>query len=202
MAPTGAPNGSADPEAEPRSSRFRIHHSAMLGTGVLLDPDAVVPAGNAGEGDAGEAGAVFSAVCGAWAAGDAEVGWHDGRTGRLLGDAPAGAGGSAELAGAEGAAVQDGAGARPRWAPATASAALHELFVSLSAAQASASAVGKDGCSCEAAGETSYAEAKRSVEEATGYGQARQLLLFGGRTKLHRTLEGRGPPPPSNHGAA
>lgn len=192
-APSSAADDSA--EAELRASRFRIHHAAMLGTGVLLDPDAVVPAGSAGTVDTGEAGAVFSAVCGAWAAGDADVAWHDGRTGRVLRDDAPDEGASVE-AGAPGAAGQDGAGARPRWAPATASAALHEVFASLSAAQATATAQGKDGGSCEAAGEISYAEAKRAVGEATGYGTARRLLLFGGRTKLHRTLEGRGPPPP------
>ena len=159
--------------AAPSPAWFQVHHAAMLGTAVLMDPDAVIPA----ESSADDAGAAsFRAECGAWALGDKEVCWHDGRTGRLLQAAP----------NAGNVAVDEGEAA---WTPPTASAALYRRFGELLAAQAQVA--GDDGGARHGMG---YDEAKRAVAAATGYGRARQLLLFGARTKLHRSLAGRGVP--------
>ena len=159
--------------AAPSPAWFQVHHAAMLGTAVLMDPDAVIPA----ESSADDAGAAsFRAECGAWALGDEEVCWHDGRTGRLLQAAP----------NAGNVAVDEGEAA---WTPPTASAALYRRFGELLTAQAQVA--GDDGGARHGMG---YDEAKRAVAAATGYGRARQLLLFGARTKLHRSLAGRGVP--------
>ena len=159
--------------AAPSPAWFQVHHAAMLGTAVLMDPDAVIPA----ESSADDAGAAsFRAECGAWALGDKEVCWHDGRTGRLLQAAP----------NAGNVAVDEDEAA---WTPPTASAALYRRFGELLTAQAQVA--GDDG---GARHEMGYDEAKRAVAAATGYGRARQLLLFGARTKLHRSLAGRGVP--------
>ena len=163
----------AGESAAPSPAWFQVHHAAMLGTAVLMDPDAVIPV----ESSADDAGAAsFRAECGAWALGDKEVCWHDGRTGRLLQAAP----------NAGNVAVDEDEAA---WTPPTASAALYRRFGELLTAQAQVA--GDDEGARHGMG---YDEAKRAVAAATGYGRARQMLLFGARTKLHRGLAGRGVP--------
>lgn len=193
-------------QAEPAfsaASGFRIHHTAMLGTSLLLDPDAIVGADEEDADNGNGAGAKFSAVCGAWTLGDAEAVWHDGRTGcrKSNGERP----GQHEHGGAHSTTAKaDGRGEAPRWAVPIARAALHCLFRDLAAVQAHSDE--PDGCRTDRentsrsealqarlAEYACYSKAKRSVGEATGYSQARQLLLFGEQTKLCRTLEGKGP---------
>ena len=182
----------------PTGFGFRVHHAAMLGTSVMLDPDAVLAADETAPGDGNDAGAKFSAVCGAWTLGDAEPAWHDGRTGCKE---------SSEKHPEEHrhgqahstAADADGNGDASRWAVPTARGVLHRLFQDLAALQTQLDVAAEGGRTDGEAMQdrlsqySCYAQAKRTVGETTGYSQARQLLLFGGQTKLCRSLEGKGP---------
>jgi hypothetical protein len=206
-APTTATGGKA--------SRFRIHHAAMLGTGVLLDPDAVIVADGAADTAAGEeragggTGAKFAAICGSWALGDDEVAWHDGRTGQR--PLPTEDGVVTAVTEQRQGQVK---GTVPHWAIPTASASLYLLYRELAALQRRAidtESAGSSGSGAMAVGRErvaatdpaalvdegtvlahAYSEVKQIVGKMTGYAQARELLLFGGRTKLCRTLEGQG----------
>ena len=190
---TGAVPAAAPAPVDPAlsaASGFRIHHAAMLGTSLLLDPDSVVGEVDADNGN--DTGAKFSAVCGAWTLGDPEAVWHDGRSGcrRSSEEQPEQhMHGHTEASGST--ADGDGAGEAPRWAVPIARAALHRLFRDLAAIQAQTVTAAGNCCTnrgntprCEVlqarlAEYTCYTKAKVIVGEATGVAPARQLLLFG-----------------------
>ena len=187
--------------AWPAGCSFRVHHAAMLGTSVLLDPDAVVLVDETAAADGNDTGAKFSAMCGAWTLGDAEPAWHDGRTGskRSSEKHPDEHPEEHRRGKAHGTAADaDGDVDASRWAVPTARGALHRLFQDLAALQARLD-VAADGCRTDGEAVQTrlpeylcYTQAKRTVGETTGYSQARQLLLFGEQTKLCRSLEGKG----------